>query len=120
MLAVFYAAMNLSVQVLFTGFISLHFIYQKKQSTTQHKLIWLQENNWQIYDEHGDYVEACLTPWSFLSSWLVMLVLKTDQGRRVSVLVSYDALDKESFRCLKLRLTTLKPKYLRNADADKQ
>ena len=116
--AVFYASIPILIQLLCVGSIVVYFFYLKCKLKPSSKIVWLQENNWQLYDSETTYVEACLTPWSFLASWLVVLVFKTEAGKKVSILVPYDALDKEIFRQLKLKLTILKPKYLRELSKD--
>lgn len=116
--AVFYASIPLLIQLLCVGFIVVYYFYLNGKLKPPAKIVWLQENNWQLYDSEITYSEACLTPWSFLTSWVVVLVFKLEAGKKVCVLVPYDALDIEIFRQLKLKLTTLKPKYLRKLSTD--
>lgn len=118
--AVWYANINLLLAVLLTFFIVIEFSYLKFKSYGNRKIIWLQNNSWKVYADVESYDEACLTPWSFLSSWLIILVFKTHQGKVISILLPYDTLGKESFRRLKLRLMILKPKYLRDPSTDNQ
>lgn len=116
--AVFYASLHILIQLLCVGFIVFYFFYLKDKLKPVPQIVWLQENNWQLYNSETTYIGAHLSPWSFLSSWLVVLVFKTEAGKKVSVLVPYDAVDKEIFRQLKLKLTTLKPKYLRDISTE--
>lgn len=116
--AVFYTSIPILIQLLCVGFIIVHFCSLKDKLKPSSKIVWLQENNWQLYDSETTYVEARLTPWSFLTSWIIVLVFKSETGKKVSILVPYDALDIEIFRQLKLKLTILKPKYLRKLSID--
>ncbi|MCK5334881.1 MAG: hypothetical protein KAQ67_01900 [Gammaproteobacteria bacterium] len=110
--AVFYATLNTSLQIMSLLFITAYYFYQNNKSDRVKEVVWLQDNNWKLYEQQDTFTEARLTPESFLSSWLVILAFKAESGKRVNILVPYDAVDKESFRRLKLRITILKPKYL--------
>ena len=110
--AVIYASIGFFLKVLCIAFIVLHFYYLIKKLNRSLKVIWLDENNWRLFNNKNIYIAAYLTPWTFMSSWLVILVFKTEYGKTVSVCLPYDAVDNERFRSLKQRITILKPKYL--------
>lgn len=116
-LAVLYAQIDWTVQMIFVVMIGIYFIYQKQSINQSAKLIWFSGNDWHLYLD-GEYTEARLTSMSFHSSWLIILAFKARSGRRVNVPLLYDALDAEVFRRLKVRLTILKPKDLLNLPAD--
>ena len=116
--AVIYSSVNALVQIFSILFISFHYLFKIRQQILFKKIIWSQENNWCLYHEDGSCFDSQLSSLSFLSSWLVILVFNTEVGRRVSVLVPFDSLERTSFRRLKQRLVTIKPKYLRTGGED--
>ena len=101
----------LIVIVLVLLFIS--FVYQKSRLFQYKKVIWQQENDWVLFDSSGNETNAHLTSLSFSCSWLVILVLRDDNKKSINLLVPFDALNKESFRQLKVKITILKPEELK-------
>ena len=118
--AVVYASIHWYLQIFLLLLLALHFVFQRQAKNQPDKLIWLNGNDWRLYDKNNDdeYTQASLTPMSFLSSWLVILVLETENEKRVNVLVLFDSLDTEIFRRLKVRLTILKPALLKKLSAE--
>lgn len=115
--AVLLAQIHWAVQIIFVALIIIYFNEQKRAVSRYQKLIWFDDNHWHIYAD-GQYTEACLTPMSFHSSWLVILVFKTASGKTVNALLLYDVLDADVFRRLKVRLTILNLKDLLNQSLD--
>ena len=116
--AVFYANLHIGFQLLAVAFLFIHYSWYVFSANKPAKLVWLRKNKWQIYYSSHQMIEARLTPLSFLSSWLVILVLKGETGRSITLVLAQDSLEKEQFRRLKVRMRTLKPEYLRMRDAE--
>jgi len=116
--AVFYADLHIGFQLLAVTLLFIHYSWYIFSANKPARLLWLRKNEWQIYYSSHVMIEARLSPLSFLSSWLVILVFKADTGRSVTVVLPHDGLEKEQFRQLKLRMVTLKPEYLKASGAD--
>lgn len=116
--AVLYASISAWLMLVLVVFISLHFFYQKTTSNKFSKIVWLSDNQWNLYRSDEDFSEARLTVMSFLTSWLVILAFKIDDAGRVNVLIPYDMLDAENFRRLKVRLKILKATQLTELSAN--
>ena len=99
-------------------FVVVSFLYQKNKLYRYKKLLWLKENDWVIFDALENEINVRLSSLSFSSSWLVILALRTEDNKAINLLVPFDALNKESFRLLKVKLTILKPAELKSLTDD--
>ena len=99
-------------------FVVVSFLYQKNKLYRYKKLLWLKENDWVIFDALENEINVRLSSLSFSSSWLVILALRTEDNKAINLLVPFDALNKESFRLLKVKLTILKPAELMSLTDD--
>lgn len=115
LIAVLYA--NLPVIIKLAGCILLTVSYRYYQSQTKKRcrIVWLKDNQWFIYTDDQQVIEAKLTPMSFLANWLVILALKTEEGKRLNFVIPFDALDKHSYRRLKVKLTMLSPTFFQQS-----
>lgn len=67
------------------------------------RIIWHEQNNWKII-EMGCEHECELLNNSFIMPWLAILNLKLANNKTKSVVIFKDAIDKEQFRKLRVRL----------------
>jgi hypothetical protein len=67
-------------------------------------LVWGSAERMQLTLESGQGAGASLLPHGFVLSWLVILHLRLDTGRKRYLIVLPDMLDAESFRRLRVRL----------------
>jgi len=111
--AVLISTVAVFIKVIVLVFLLISFVFQKSRSCQYKKLIWLKENDWVLFDASDNEVNANLRPLSFSCSWLVILALRTENNNVINLLVPFDALSKESFRQLKVKLTILKPDLLK-------
>lgn len=118
--SVIVASINPFYQIVLLISLVFLYIYQQRVSLPCSRLIWLQDNDWIAYDSNNIELALRLTPMSFLSSWLVVLAMKGNDGKRVNIIVLFDSVEKEAFRLLKLRLTILKAKHLLVLSEDEQ
>lgn len=109
MTGLFYSGLPLILKLLLSLLIIISFFYLKKGEGQVIKAVWLSENDWVIVDRFGTQVASRLTPLSFRCSWLVILSLKTDEGKNISLMIPFDALDPDIFRQLKVKLKLIKP-----------
>lgn len=111
LLAVFsivYADLYWWLQIPMIVFIIVFYFYQASHKKTYKKIVWYTDNDWQLIDDHNNEVSVYLTPMSFCSMRLVILALKTEEGKRINITVAADSLNEEIFRQLKVRLRILK------------
>lgn len=81
----------------------------------QHRqLIWHEDNHWTIKSEESD-VKAALLPDSYVSSWLTILCFRTDDNKKLTVMIFSDAIHPEQFRRLRGRLTIDRAKLFSNS-----
>lgn len=113
--AAFYAAIPVAIKFLCFLFISIYFIYQWRRRFLTKKMIWMSANEWLVFDHQGKPNELRLSSLSLLTSWLVILVFKKNDAKKQLVLIPYDSLNKDAFRLLKVRLSILKEKDLKNS-----
>jgi hypothetical protein len=80
-------------------------------------LVWQSENAWQIATGAGHFVSAHLLPSSTCHASFIALNFRTDNepwwNRRISIVIFPDAIDKEIFRQLRVRLRT---RFVRESD----
>lgn len=103
------SSVSMLLKLLVLALLLISFIFQSNRLYRYKKLIWLNENDWVLFDSLDNEVSVNLTPMSFSSSWLVILALRADNNKIIKLLVPFDALSKGSFRQLKVKLTILKP-----------
>ncbi len=77
----------------------------QRQLRQQQRLVWQSDGNWQIESSHGQVSAAGLCPDSWLSAWLVILRLRLENGRRISIPILPDSLETDTFRRLRSRLS---------------
>lgn len=67
------------------------------------EILWDKQGRWYIAGKDG-FMNTCkLMPSTYVSTWLVILNFKGNDGRK-SVILFRDALDSETFRELRVRL----------------
>ena len=66
-------------------------------------IIWKEDSEWKIVEE-GMSQNARLLASSFISQWLSILNFELDNKKKKTVLVFADAINKEQFRKLRVRL----------------
>jgi hypothetical protein len=104
-LAVLVAPLNLSLalRVILTGVVVISFIWQMTRRRP-HRLIWEADGEWQLLYGNGNEYTGQLRPDSYVSTLLVILRFRLEQGGRCTVVMLPDMLDSESFRRLRVRL----------------
>lgn len=85
--------------------VSLVFVVRKQGMGDMQSLTWKEGNDWLMHLKDGTKIEAQLLPSTYVSPWLVVLNFRKieDRGNR-SVTLFRDALEKELFRKLRVRL----------------
>ncbi len=82
----------------------LIFVYQSYKNINNKKtVIWKEDNEWEII-EAGGSKNASLLASSFVSRWLTILNFKLEDRKKKTVIVFSDAINKEQFRKLRVRL----------------
>ena len=109
--AIDYALLDLSLTVVGIFLIGLSFVYSVRQMQRYRQFIWSDNNRWQLLTKKNELQDARLTPMSFCINHLVVLVLRLNDGKTVSLLITKDAVNKDVFRRLKVKLTIIKPSY---------
>ena len=89
--------------------VNLFFVLRKLPGLTRsgniQTLEWAGDGNWYIKTFAGKELAAQLQPSSFVHSWLVILNFRLQEQKRLhSVVLFFDALDKETLRRLRVRL----------------
>ena len=77
------------------------------------QLIWYEDNHWMVKSDISD-VKAVLLPDSYVSPWLTILCFRTDDSKKLSVMIFPDAINPEQFRRLRGRLTIDRTKLFSN------
>ena len=77
------------------------------------QLIWYEDNHWLVKSDILD-VKAVLLPDSYVSPWLTLLCFRTDDNKKLSVMIFPDAINPEQFRRLRSRLTIDRTKLFSN------
>lgn len=119
-MAVLLAAIPLSATVIALALIAVSALYNHHQDSRPQALIWRAGKRWVIEatDPQTD-TTAELHRIDFLSRWLVILTLRRQTGRTVKFVIPYDALSKDTFRLLRVRLR-IEGYFLLNPDKDLQ
>ncbi len=68
------------------------------------RLVWLEGQQWKIFDRCGDSVEGVLLGQSYLHAGLVVLRFKTAAKERRVAIIFIDSVTAESHRKLRVRL----------------
>ena len=104
-LAILLAAIPLSATVIALALIAASAFYNYQQDSRPQALIWRAGNRW-VIEATGEQTDtsAELHRIDFLSRWLVILTLRRQTGRTVKFVIPYDALSKDTFRLLRVRL----------------
>jgi len=105
-------------KVIVSMLLLVSFLYQKIKLSRYKELVWLADNDWLLIDATGNESNVHLTSLSFSSSWLVILALRNENNKAINLVLPFDALTKESFRRLKVKLTILKPDALKPLGED--
>ena len=110
-LAVLIAAIPVAVKLLMLVLIPVSFVLQTRQQQQKTQLVWRTGNRWFINDEQSAYALHAV---DFFSRWLVILSVLTESpdnsgmrryfGRKRKFIIPFDALDKDTFRLLRVRL----------------
>jgi len=114
--AIDYAQLDLLITVVCLSLIALSFIFSIKQMQRYMQFTWLDNNQWILRNKSNELQDAQLTPMSFFINHLVVLVLRLDDGRKVSLIITKDTVNQEVFRRLKVKLTMIKPSYFSPAE----
>ncbi len=114
--AVDYVQLDLLITVACLSLIVVSFIFSIKQMQRYRQFIWSDNNQWNLLTTSNEQLDAQLTPMSFFINHLVVLVLRVDDGKKVSLLITEDAVNKEVFRRLKVKLTMIKPSYFHSTE----
>lgn len=77
------------------------------------QLIWYEDNHWIIKSGKSD-VKAALLPDSYVTPWLTILCFRTEDNKKLSVMIFPDAIHPEQFRRLRGRLTIDRTKLFSN------
>lgn len=115
---VFLSHLDILVKALLCAGLMVSYRHEINKTRFAFTLLWQKENQWIVQAANSEPQMASLSPMSFYISWLVVLVLKLESGANKVVVLPYDALEAQSFRQLKIRLTLLKLKDLRADGAD--
>ncbi len=108
--ALFLTAVPLWLKLLLALLIVASFIYQQRQHLTHTQLVWRNGNRWFVDDEQYPFE---LTAIDFFSRWLVILSLTPTDNDAGTVarfrstrkfVIPFDAVEKDSFRLLRVRL----------------
>ncbi len=96
-------SLNFYLKFLFL-LVFLIFVYQSYKNINNKKtVIWKEDNEWEII-EAGGSKNASLLASSFVSRWLTILNFKLEDRKKKTVIVFSDAINKEQFRKLRVRL----------------
>lgn len=72
------------------------------------KRIEIRNEGWTLISNAGQF-ECCRVIAQFVHAWFVVLRLKPEGGRELSLVIARDALAAESFRALRARLNLVTP-----------
>ena len=110
-LAVLIATIPVVAKLLMLALIPVSFVLQARQQQQKTQLVWRTGNRWFINDEQSAYALHAV---DFFSRWLVILSVLTESpdnsgmrryfGRKRKFIIPFDALDKDTFRLLRVRL----------------
>jgi len=114
--AVDYAMLSWLIKLSCLVMIALSYIYSVGQIQRYRQFTWSDNNQWHLLTKRYEQLDARLTPMSFFLNNLVVLVLRLDDGKKVSLLITKDAVNKEVFRRLKVKLTMIKPSYFSSTE----
>jgi hypothetical protein len=82
--------------------LSLHY-YLLRRSTSCRHLVWQSGNGW-LLTINNETIHATLLQESLVTSWLIILLFRTEPGRSLSVLIWADSVHADTFRKLRVRL----------------
>ncbi len=97
--------------VLIAALLAASFVHMTKKHVSRRLpqaiiSLWVESQNWILLTRSGEKLIATLLPDSTSSSLAVVLNFKLKNGKRQSVLVFCDSIDKNSFRQLRKYLKT--------------
>ncbi len=75
-----------------------------QQGVYQFCLQCTPENTWQYAVNQHDFVGIEILPSSVLNTWLIILHVKTEAGKRENLLICKDTVNEDLYRRLKVRL----------------
>jgi len=75
-----------------------------QQGVYQFCLQCTPENTWQYALNQHDFVSIEILPSSVLNTWLIILHVKTEAGKRENLLICKDTVNEDLYRRLKVRL----------------
>lgn len=94
----------LAVAVVAQGIVSWRRHVQPRAPTAIRTVLWKSAEEWELTQVDGRRVGARLRRASYVQSALVILRFKTEDGRRVAVLLPADGVDRELHRRLRVGL----------------
>lgn len=109
-LALVVAPLSIWLSILFMLLVALSFYFQMNLNVwmnakkSVNRLVWLEGQQWEIFDRDGGSVEGVLLGQSYLHTRLVILRFKTvTKDKRIAIIFA-DSVTAESHRQLRVRL----------------
>ena len=97
-------SLEIKISLLAILVISMFVVLRSKGLANVKNLTWKVGGEWVLELNDGTQYETYLLPSSYISPWLVVLNFgKTNESKKRSVTLFRDALDEETFRCLRVR-----------------
>ncbi len=72
---------------------------------------WGGDEDWTLFDRQGRVITAALYGSSFVHPWLIVLNFRIPGGKRCSLCLTADRVDREQLRRLRMRLNSLRGDY---------
>ncbi len=101
------AAIPILIKLIIGTAVTISCRHNFKDAQTQPHLIWRAGNHWIIDNDPQQPQlgqQARLISIDFLSRWLVIITLKSDQKRTQRFVIAFDALSADRYRLLRVRL----------------
>ncbi len=98
------AALPLVIKCCIVTAVIISFGYNLLQASKTRYLIWHAGNRWTIGIHESELEHATLTAVDFLSQWLVIITVTSEQGRAMRIVIPFDSVLKDSYRLLRVRL----------------
>ena len=86
----------------FVNHVRQHLLRINKRAV--HNLVWQDQDQWQLENSSGEFVNAKLLGSSYVNPWLIVLNFKPKSGRMLPVVIMPDSVDSTTFRRLGIKL----------------
>ena len=99
-------SLGIKISLLILVVVSMIIVLRGKGLANVDSMTWKESGEWVLGFHDGAQIETYMLPSSYVNTWLVVLNFsKTENHRARSVTLFRDALDQESFRRLRVRLS---------------